>query len=99
MGATGGLPVGFTLPINMSAATAIDQVRLYVFSEGGAVNTAVPGDPLGLGVINAGAAQGIGLDFGVRALELTYQQAPEPGTLALLGLGLAGLGALRRRRD
>ncbi len=40
-------------------------------------------------------AQDIGID-GV--IVENFQFAPEPGTLAVLGAGLAGLGALRRRR-
>ncbi len=40
-------------------------------------------------------AQDVGIDGVV--LE-NFQFAPEPGTLAVLGFGLAGLGALRRRR-
>jgi hypothetical protein len=91
MAATGGLPVAFSLAINMSAATNIDEVRLYAFSEGGALN--IPD----LGIVNVGSAQSIGLDFGVRAVELT--KIPEPATLALFGIGLAGLGFSRRKQQ
>jgi hypothetical protein len=33
----------------------------------------------------------------VQIANLTYDVTPEPGTLSLLGLGLVGIGALRRR--
>jgi hypothetical protein len=86
-----GSAVAFSLAIDMSAATNIDEVRLYAFSEGGALN--IPD----LGNVNVGSAQSIGLDFGVRAVELT--KIPEPATLALFGIGLAGLGFSRRKQQ
>ena len=42
---------------------------------------------------------GWGFDLGAVGALNSTQPIPEPGTLALVGLGLAGLGAIRRRKS
>jgi hypothetical protein len=72
--------------------TNVTAVRLDVFSNGSSYT-----DPNGLGTLALGTEID-DLDFLIRnAVFNSNGTAPEPGTLALLGLGLAGLAASRRR--
>jgi hypothetical protein len=50
------------------------------------------------GSLNDGAHTGFGSGYGTLTWSVRAGAVPEPATLALFGLGLAGVGALRRRR-
>lgn len=77
----------------MAGAVTFDELRLDIISAGGSTYT----DPTGL--IAAGTDFGnvaVGLDTNIQNLR---SSVPEPTTLAMLGLGLAGLGWQRRRKS
>ena len=75
-----------------SALQLLDDTRFEIFAgsvvDGSAVLAALGGERA-----EFGGARGSGWSSSPRATSV-----PEPGTLALLGLGLAGLGFTRRRR-
>ena len=103
------------LPLMLSGATpeGIPDSIFYTGAGSGGYNLGFPFDLSGLGLSNGqlsvilacGSISHFEPDcemlapLGTSNLNFTYTQAPEPATLALLSVGLAGLGwsALRRR--
>jgi hypothetical protein len=78
------------------------DAALLGFSIGGSENPAFPGvAKLTVGTYQCFKDDGVFCDFysGTEPRVLSsFYRAPEPGTLALLSLGLAGIAAARRRR-
>jgi len=81
-GSTGNSGVGFTTFIPFSISSG--------FTAG--INT------LDFLVVNGGGPTGLRVEFTSATASPAVSGVPEPATLALLGAGLAGLGAIRRRR-
>ena len=91
---TGWYQLGNTDPIAVTA----DPTQLLVFTNGELTLTSIPS--FVIDVITFSAPGRIGdqhHEFSVGGIEI--QQTPEPGTLVLLGSGMAGLLAWRRRRQ
>ena len=74
----------------LSFFTATDGILIDKNFSGPSVFTSLGSDvPVGSSVT---------IQIGTETFDVRVQGAPEPGTLALLGLGLAGLAATRRRK-
>jgi len=86
----GAITISLTNTSNITPFNQVDPS--FLFSSNGIANGDVP-DAIG-------ATNGItGPNFQFQAdANSSFQRVPEPGTLALLGLGLAGMGGFFRRR-
>ena len=95
---------GMAMPSN--GAGSID-VLYSLFQDGfdleiSETATTWPGFGVALAAINSAVGSTPNLlagDFSVDQLQVSSTQVPEPTTLALLGIGVAGLGTLRRLRQ
>lgn len=86
-------PLLLSQPLTIDYSGIIDAVRIDLLSVG---NVDAYSDPTNVLSFTTLGERAIGLDANID--NLRYHQTPEPSTLALLGLGLAGIGWQRRRK-